>query len=144
MARAPRDPQQAPDPAGQITLTRTQVQLQAGPLPAPEVIAQYEAVLPGAAERIIAMAEAQAEHRMRLERSVIDTGNRRSILGLCAALVVTLACVLGGTYAIVHGHDWAGGIVCGGSLAGLAGTFVYGSQSLRAERENRLKALTRK
>ena len=34
-----------------------------GPLPHPEDLAKYEQVLPGAADRIISMAEQQAAHR---------------------------------------------------------------------------------
>ncbi len=39
-----------------------------GPLPPPEMLAQYEEILPGAAERILSMAERQAEHRQKMER----------------------------------------------------------------------------
>jgi hypothetical protein len=42
-----------------------------GPLPHPEDLAKYEQVLPGSADRIISMAEQQAEHRRNLEKSVI-------------------------------------------------------------------------
>jgi uncharacterized membrane protein len=42
-----------------------------GPLPHPEDLAKYEQVLPGAADRIIRMAEQQAAHRQNLERAVI-------------------------------------------------------------------------
>ena len=40
-----------------------------GPLPPPEVLAQYEVALPGAAERIFKMMERQEEHRQTLERA---------------------------------------------------------------------------
>ena len=38
-----------------------------GPLPPPGALAQYEAACPGAADRIIAMAERQAKHRQDAE-----------------------------------------------------------------------------
>lgn len=34
-----------------------------GPLPPPQVLAQYESILPGSANRILSMAEKQSEHR---------------------------------------------------------------------------------
>lgn len=34
-----------------------------GPLPPPSTLAQYEETLPGSAERLMTMAEVQAEHR---------------------------------------------------------------------------------
>lgn len=39
-----------------------------GPLPPPDVFAGYEQVCPGAAERILSMAEQQAKHRQDLEK----------------------------------------------------------------------------
>lgn len=42
-----------------------------GPLPAPETYAQYEAVHPGAAERILRMAEKEQDHRHGSENKVI-------------------------------------------------------------------------
>ena len=39
-----------------------------GPLPPPNVLSAYEDLLPGAADRIITMAEKQLEHRMYLEK----------------------------------------------------------------------------
>jgi len=38
-----------------------------GPIPHPNDLARYEEILPGAAERIMKMAELQAEHRRALE-----------------------------------------------------------------------------
>lgn len=38
-----------------------------GPLPPPDFFEQYEATLPGAAERILQMAERQASHRQGAE-----------------------------------------------------------------------------
>ena len=51
---------------GAATLTAEFTAL-SGPLPPPEMLAQYEEILPGAAERILSMAERQAEHRQKLE-----------------------------------------------------------------------------
>ena len=39
-----------------------------GPLPPPEMLDQYEQILPGAAERLFTMVERQEEHRQALER----------------------------------------------------------------------------
>jgi uncharacterized membrane protein len=38
-----------------------------GPLPPPNLLAQYNEVLPDGANRIVTMAERQAKHRQRLE-----------------------------------------------------------------------------
>ncbi len=46
-------------------VTHTQVAVRTAPLPHPSELAGYEDILPGAAERIFAMAESQAAHRQR-------------------------------------------------------------------------------
>ena len=43
-----------------------------GPLPPPEVLAKYEAINPGFANRIVAMAEAEGDHRRNQEKKSLD------------------------------------------------------------------------
>ena len=59
-----------------------------GPLPPPGVLESYEKVLPGSAERIFTMAEKQIEHRMYLEKVVLESGAKRANLGIYAAVIV--------------------------------------------------------
>jgi len=40
-----------------------------GPLPPPEILRKFDEVVPGAAERIIKMAEDQSIHRKELEKN---------------------------------------------------------------------------
>ncbi|MDE6052372.1 MAG: DUF2335 domain-containing protein [Lachnospiraceae bacterium] len=53
-----------------------------GPLPPPNIIKGYEDILPGSAERILAMAEKQSEHRQFMERKMIATESRDGFLGV--------------------------------------------------------------
>jgi len=59
-----------------------------GPLPPPGVLEGYERVLPGSAERIFTMAEKQFEHRLHLEKVVIEGGAKRANMGIYAAVIV--------------------------------------------------------
>jgi uncharacterized membrane protein len=61
-----------------------------GPLPHPQALKAYDIVLPGAAERIISMAEKQQAHRLYLERTVIDGDTKRASLGLAAGALFPL------------------------------------------------------
>lgn len=54
-----------------VELSVQSVQHFQGPLPPPQALVQYEAALPGCAERIVSMAEEQAAHRRALESRVI-------------------------------------------------------------------------
>ena len=99
-----------------------------GPLPAPETLAQYDQVLNGAAERIIAMAENQAAHRQELEASHLRSEQGRAKTGLWFALLVGLAGIIGSSVCIYHGQATGGSILGGSTLAALVGSFIYGSQ----------------
>lgn len=45
-----------------------------GPLPPPGMLIQYNEAVPGAAERILAMAERQSAHRESMETVVVTAG----------------------------------------------------------------------
>lgn len=57
--------QVTPQPNASVTVSQTKVHQ--GPLPSPEVLRDYDDLIPGAAARIIEMAEHQARHRQNLE-----------------------------------------------------------------------------
>ena len=73
--------------------------LHQGPLPLPAVLKQYDDIVPGAAERIMRMAEHQAQHRQDLEARVIRTDNLKSLLGMIFGFVIALVGFGGGLYA---------------------------------------------
>ena len=96
----------------------------AGPLPAPDVLLDYDHALEGTADRIIRMAEREAEHRHLIERKLVGIQARNSLLGIASGLVLGLSGVLGGVYAVVHGADIAGAGVALTALAALVGVFI--------------------
>lgn len=110
-----------------------------GPLPPAETLAKYNDVIPGAAERIITMAEQQVIHRHILEKKVIDSDINNSRLGLHYGLIIGLVAILGGILCVVLGNEIGGGIIGGTGVTGLVSVFVYGSSQRRKEREARLK-----
>lgn len=114
-----------------------------GPIPPPDMLQRFDEIVPGAAGRILDTAEKQAYHRMRMEETVIEGDSRRSYLGLIAGFILSAATIAGGIFLIMNDHDWAGGLLVGGNLAGLAGVFVYGTNSRRAERERKAERMQR-
>ena len=114
----------------------------AGPLPPPDILVQYNDAVPDAAERIIAMAERQAAHRMGLEDRVTKADIWRSNAGLVAGLVVALAAMGGAVFLVFAGHPEAGVIIGGIDLVGLVGVFLYGTISRRGERAEQVDRLT--
>lgn len=60
----------------------------AGPLPSPELLAEYERVLPGATEQILRMTAAQAAHRRALEATLVARSEAYARRGQELALVL--------------------------------------------------------
>ena len=105
-----------------------------GPLPPPDALRQYNEIVPGAALRILEMAEKQSQHRIEMEKTVIEGDSKRSYMGLVAAFILSAMVIIGGIYLILNDHDWAGGALIGLDLIGLASVFIYGTNSRRVER----------
>jgi len=114
-----------------------------GPIPPPSALREYDAVLPGAADRIIAMAEAQSRHRQEMESKVIGADLANARIGLYCGLVIGLAAIIGGCICVALGQQWGGSIIGTGGLTGLVGVFVYGSRERRKERERKLGAIVK-
>lgn len=104
-----------------------------GPLPHPKHLEKYEDVCPGAADRIIAMAEGQAKHRQSMEYFVIKANGRNSTLGVIIGGVVAVLAIGCGTHIIESGYEISGYITMFGSLSTLVGVFVYGKRANRKE-----------
>ncbi|MYC29849.1 MAG: DUF2335 domain-containing protein [Chloroflexi bacterium] len=108
-----------------------------GPLPPPGALQAYDDVIPGAADRILKMAEDQAAHRIQMDRLAVHSEIRSSLWGVTAGFLLSAGVIGGGIYLIATGHDWAGSMLIGFDLATLAGIFVYGTRSRLAERNRK-------
>jgi uncharacterized membrane protein len=110
-----------------------------GPLPPPSMLAQYDDIVPGAAEKIITIFESQVKHRQELEKTVIKSDIIDSKLGMILGFLISIAAIAAGTYCILNGHSIEGTLLSGGALTGLVSVFVYGSRQRKKERENHFK-----
>jgi uncharacterized membrane protein len=66
-----------------------------GPLPPSGEFARYEQVLPGAADRILAIAEKEAEHRRANQDQLVDASIKYSGRGQIFALVIAVLAIAG-------------------------------------------------
>lgn len=140
MARTERQGNQSsPPPNG--TLAAFRQEITSGPIPAPEVLARYGEIDSGLPSRIIDMAVVQAEHRQRLESSVIENDiflSRRGqtfgfYLGLAGILVSGIVCSISSFIGSTSGNV-SGGVIGGTSLVALVTVFVQGSKNRSQER----------
>lgn len=142
MAKSKKPKNQYSHPAQQKQQSQVQqahLQVHEGPLPTPEVLFQYNQIVPGAAERIVAMAESQANHRQKLELIAVKSGSRDSLLGLIFGLIIGLSAIIGSIITILAGQAESGAAIGITGLASLVGVFVYGSRQRRLEREAKMQ-----
>jgi uncharacterized membrane protein len=106
-----------------------------GPLPPPQLLSQYNEAVPNGAERIVAMAETQSQHRRELESKALHTDSRNSLYGIIAAFILGMTTVITGAVVVVKGHSWPGTILGSAGLVGIVYSFIYGTRERRKERE---------
>jgi uncharacterized membrane protein len=85
-----------------------------GPLPHPQLLAQYDEVVPGGADRIVKLAENQVKHRQTMQ-------SRGQMFTFVLALVV----LVGGIGLVALGNSVEGLVPLVAALAGLGGLFFY-------------------
>lgn len=108
-----------------------------GPQPPPELLKEYEELLPGSARQLLQMGFDEQQHRHRWEMRALDQNDREldldhrdatyQMTGLVLGFLALL-CILGvGVYALSTGHvEVAIGCLSGGLAAAVVGAFVNG------------------
>lgn len=110
----------------------TNVSISSGPLPTPDVLKEYDVALPGAAERIMIMAEKEQEHRHNFDNKCRETDSRDSLLGIVFALILGLGTMVAGAFIALKIPSAAGAI--SGTIMGISGiasivaTFLKGTK----------------
>lgn len=99
-----------------------------GPLPPPELLAQYGEIIPNGAERIMALLEKQTNHRISIEAQLVharvSTTSKGQLIAACLSVFFGLiAAFLGYT-----GHDILAGSIGVTTIVGLAVVFVLGKE----------------
>jgi uncharacterized membrane protein len=100
-----------------------------GPLPDASQFQAYEITLPGAADRIIRMAEKESEHRHRKEIKALNGMIWNERLGMLCAFILSAAMIAGGFYVVLKGNTIGGTILTGTPIAVIAIAFIRGRKS---------------
>ena len=108
-----------------------------GPIPPPDTLAKYEEIIPGAAERILSMAEKQGNHRRNLETKVIAKDSGRASRGQIFAFIISMTIIIGGFVMIWQGKSLEGMSSIIGAITALVGVFIYGKVSKNRNLKNR-------
>ncbi len=104
-----------------------------GPIPPPALLLEYDEVLPGAADRILTMAESQARHRQEMEMLYLKGQSERSDRGQWFGLIVALSGFAVAGLLGTQGHAVAAATIVGADLIALVSVFVIGKRAERTE-----------
>jgi len=108
-----------------------------GPVPPPEIIEAYNSIVPGSGKMIFDMALSQQSHRQSLENKVIEADIKNSKRGSWFGFILGIIGFLVSAFALYLGHPATASVIGGASLVSLAGVFVYGTKSRKAERNQK-------
>ena len=97
-----------------------------GPLPSPSSLREFEEIVPGSADRLITMVEKQGNHRMEIEKKVVDGESKRAWVDLVARHSITLVGILASILLVVFGYTPAGVILTGLTTLFAVITFLIG------------------
>lgn len=95
-----------------------------GPMP-PQMLAAYEEILEGSADRILRQVEENGKHRRRLESAVVGADLRLESRGQWFAFLLALTALAGGIGLIAFGKPIAGASIAIIAVGPLAGMFVW-------------------
>jgi uncharacterized membrane protein len=102
-----------------------------GPIPSPDMLDEYNRIMPNGADRIMKMAEAQSDHRMRLESQTVTSQNKQGERGQIFALVSVIVLILAGGMATWLGQKEIAITIFGTTVLGMGGVFAYGKYAMR-------------
>jgi uncharacterized membrane protein len=132
-----------PNPPTASLSIQAEMRQWSGPLPNPEALERYNQIVPTAAERIIRMAETQHEHRLVIEKEVVDSNIDSQKLGTILGFIIVMTAILGGVFLAYSGKETSGLAAIVTALVGLAGVFVYGKIEQKKDLANKTQAITK-
>jgi len=104
-----------------------------GPLPHPNILKEYNDIIPNMAERLVAMVEEREKHDMEMESKIVREQIRQSRTGQWIGASITFILIIGGIVLVYMGHDLAGATISTGGVGGAAITFFRGKRKQQEE-----------
>lgn len=90
------------------------------------VLEGYESIVPGAADRILAMAEKNNDYLNEMDKEALRSGYAERRLGQIFALVIALFALSVSVVLAYTGNETTASIVGGSTVVGLVSIFVVG------------------
>lgn len=97
-----------------------------GPIPHPEILNGYNEIVPGAAERILILAEEDAKHQREIERDALNFAAEEIKRGQWFGLTIGVLAFVASILALALGSEKAAIALGGTTVVGLVTVFVVG------------------
>ena len=104
-----------------------------GPLPHPRHLEYFERTLPGAANRILVMAEQEQFHRHAWERAELSSSVLTERMGLFGGIAVAIGLIIGAVICAYFGERVIGGALVAASAVSIVPAIIQGRERLRSE-----------
>ena len=111
-------------PSKSISTSVTSTSIFSGPIPPPEIMRQYNQIIPGSAERILKMAEKEQDHRHEIEDRLIKSEILNTRLGLIFGFIIGITGIICGSIVIMHGNNVGGSVISATGISILVGLFI--------------------
>ncbi|MGE8279065.1 MAG: DUF2335 domain-containing protein [Stenotrophomonas sp.] len=103
-----------------------------GPIPSPKQLAEFEAIKPGLADRIVSMAEDEGVHSRLIERRSLNWSIVAQLVGQAFGLGIAIACLYASYLLAMANHDAVAGILGGTTLTTVALAFLRWKKAPKA------------
>jgi uncharacterized membrane protein len=97
-----------------------------GPVPHPELLKDYNEIIPNAAERIFVMAERDAMHQHSIETMALQCASKEAKRGQWFGLIIGVCAFASAIAALVLGSESTAMVIGGSTVVGLVTVFVVG------------------
>lgn len=119
-----------------VGIMEENLSMYSGPIPPPQTLHEYNQIDPTFAERIMKMAETQACHRQNMEKTMIGSSSRDSVLGIVSGFIIGMTSIISSYFLGVNGQPLLSGIIGVGGLSGLVSVFIYGTRANSQDENN--------
>lgn len=100
-----------------------------GPLPPPNILRDYEDIVPGSAAKIIDWADSERSHRHRTETTIVRAETTRDLRGQLLAALVALAGFSVAAFALYLDHAGVAALITAMDIGGMVAAFIYGRRN---------------
>lgn len=107
-------------------VTHHSQQVFSAPYPPPAILEGYERLVPGAATRILGMAESEMRHQQEIERESLRTAGLEVKRGQYLAFIIGISSLSASLIALWMGAPVVSGVIGGSTVVGLVSVFVVG------------------